>query len=119
MTDVASVFASPVVLGKSTAFGIVASTVFESGLVVVGYDVATASSLSFSIGALLLGFGMTVWATTVWIGDAFGAFLSLSVDDRTWSKRDAAAAFSIITVVGFGAMIGSVATTLVIRSIVS
>ena len=119
MTDAASVFASPTALVKSTAVGIVASSVFQIGLVIVGYDVATASSLSFSIGALLLGFGMTVWATTVWIGDAFGAFLSLKVDDRTWSKRDAAAAFSIITVFGFGAMIGSVATTLLIRSIVS
>ena len=117
LTDPHRLWAEPRRLGKALAVGAALGVLLPIAFVLAGDRVAVASSTGFSIGALILGFGLTIWATTVWMGDAFETFLGTAVGDTEWSKGGAAVAFSLITAVGVGIMAGSVAGTLLLRSL--
>jgi hypothetical protein len=117
LTESARFWAPPRQLGGALLVGIAIGLVLPPGFVLAGDRVAVASSTGFALGALVLGFGLTIWATTVWMGDVFETFLRTTVGDTEWSKEGGAVAFSLITALGVGMMLGSVASTVVLRAL--
>ena len=81
----------------------------------VGFGTADASATAFSLGALVFGFGLTTWATSLLIGNALQVFLRSS---SRWSRERAASAFSVLTALGLGAMVGASLATVVVQALV-
>lgn len=100
---------------RAALLGVFGGALLTLALFLTGGEVRTASSTAFALGALVFGFGLTVWASTVWIGDAIEAYLAQAVGDTDWSKERAGAAFSLLTVAGFGAMVGASLVTALLR----
>jgi len=115
LTERAAAWAPVRQLGAALGIGVVAGALLAFGFVTTGSSVHVASETAFSIGALVFGFAIAVWATTVWIGDAFAAYLEIAVGDTEWSKQSAGAAFSLLSALGLGAMVGSSLATALLR----
>lgn len=104
-------------LGRAAVLGLLAGGTIAIGLVATGSTVQDSSSTAFALGALVMGFGLTTWATSIWLGDVLETFLVTTETGSDWTKADAVTAFSVITMVGGGAMVGSVLVTLAMWSL--
>ena len=103
------------VLGKVGAGGFAGGAVLTVTFLVLGSPLAQASATAFSLGTLLFGFGLATWATALWIGRPLRALFARR--GSSWNRENAARAFSIVTVLGVGGMLGSVAATLLLGAV--
>ncbi len=85
--------------------GFVIGAVLTVILALSGSGDSDGSAVVFSLGALVFGFGLTTWATALLVGDAIEGALS---GRSGWTREAAARAFSIVTVLGFGSMVGAI-----------
>ncbi len=104
------------VLLKVGSGGFGGGAILTVALVAVGSPLADASASAFSLGTLFFGFGLATWATALWIGDALQAFFGRK--GSNWNRENAARAFSIVTVLGVGGMLGAMVVTIVLGALV-
>ncbi|WP_245634102.1 DUF7268 family protein [Halalkalicoccus paucihalophilus] len=68
--------------------------------------------LAFSLAALVFGFGLTVWAGTLLLGESLAGMHAML--DRDWSAADTRRAMAILTVVGAAGMVSASVTTILL-----
>lgn len=99
------------ILARSAVFGAVSGSGLTIVLAIIGQSQSEASAVAFSLAALVFGFGLTVWASTLLLSESLrGMHAAL---DRDWNATNTRQAMAVLTVFGAAGMIGaSVATTL-------
>ncbi|MFB6267814.1 MAG: hypothetical protein ABEI31_09165 [Halodesulfurarchaeum sp.] len=117
MTDPDALGARPGLLARAAAVGLVAGAGGTVVLVLLGRSMLDASTLVFALAALVGGFGLTSWATTLWLGDVVEAVLREAEGDTGWTKGGANVAFSLLTALGGGGMVGVAVATAVLSTL--
>jgi hypothetical protein len=101
------------VLARAALLGVVAGGALVAAFALAGHTPREASTVGFSLAALVFGFGLTAWSATLLLGES----LSAAHDnlDRDWSAADTREAMAVLAVAGAAAMAGAVAVTMAIR----
>ncbi|ADJ13879.1 DUF7268 family protein [Halalkalicoccus jeotgali] len=90
--------------------------VVGGGLVIVfiiaGWSRGDASDVAFSLSALVFGFGLTVWASTVLLSESLAGMHTTL--DREWSAADTRRAMAVLTVLGAAGMVSASIMTILL-----
>ncbi|MCL7418086.1 MAG: hypothetical protein M8354_09645 [Halalkalicoccus sp.] len=100
------------VLARAALLGAVVGGGLVLAFVVAGWSRSDASAVAFSLAALVFGFGLTVWAGTLLLGESLAGMHATL--DRDWSAADTRRAMAILTVVGAAGMVSASVTTILL-----
>jgi hypothetical protein len=100
------------VLARAAAIGAAAGAVLVVALVLSGSTPRSATALAFSLAALVLGFGVTVWSAVLLLGETLAA--AHDALDRDWSAADTRQAMAVLAVAGAAGMVGAVVVSAVL-----
>lgn len=99
-------------LAHAALLGAVVGGGLVVAFVVAGWSRNDASAVAFSLAALVFGFGLTVWASTLLLGESLtGMHATL---DRDWSGADTRQAMAILTVCGAAGMVSASVMTILL-----
>ncbi|MFC7044391.1 hypothetical protein ACFQH6_02290 [Halobacteriaceae archaeon GCM10025711] len=93
---------------RAAALGLLFGVLAVPALLFGGQPSVEANTIAFSLGALLFGFSVTVWAGTAMLGTTFEVAYSYLAPDGDWTAADTRQAMALITVFGASVMVGSV-----------
>jgi hypothetical protein len=93
-------------IGVGVAVGVVAS----AGLLAVSSP-RSATDTAFALGALVLGFGVTAWSGAIGLGNSIERMQEYRDGESRWTQAGARRAFAVLTWVGLGWAMGSVAAS--------
>ena len=71
-----------------------------------------ATDTAFALGALVLGFGVTAWSGTVGLGESIERMQSYRDGESGWTQAGAREAFAVLTWIGTGWALGSIAASI-------
>ena len=72
----------------------------------------SASAVAFSLAALVFGFGLAAWATTLLLGTTLSAMAETV--DADWTVAGTRQAMAVLAALGGGAMVGTALATAVL-----
>ncbi|EMA40171.1 DUF7268 family protein [Halococcus hamelinensis] len=99
--------------GTAAAAGVVAGGLAVLGLTVVR-PLDFASTQTFAVGALVLGFGVLGWSGSVLAGRGVESLQAYLDADTDWTEADSRRAMTRVSGFGVGVMVGVVVTTVAI-----
>jgi len=70
-----------------------------------------ATDTAFALGVLVLGFGVTAWSGAIGLGNSIERMQEYRDGESRWTQAGARRAFAVLTWVGLGWAIGSVAAS--------
>ena len=73
----------------------------------------TATDTAFALGILVAGFGVAAWSGTIALGNSIERLQEHRDSDSEWTQAGARQAFAVLTWVGFGWTVASVAASAV------
>lgn len=99
-------------LARAAVFGAVGGGGLVLVLVVAGWSRSNASAVAFSLAAIVFGFGLTVWATTLLLGESLAGMHATL--DRDWNAADTRRAMAILTIIGAIGMVSASVMTILL-----
>lgn len=94
-------------VGGAAVVGLVAAMLAAGVVTIVTGDAEGATELVFSLGTLILGFGVVGWAGSVMAGQGFENLQKHLSTGSQWTERDSRRAMSRIGGFGAGGMVGA------------
>ncbi|WP_122089168.1 DUF7268 family protein [Halalkalicoccus subterraneus] len=99
-------------LTRAVTFGAIGGGGLVIVFVVAGWSRSDASAVAFSLAALVFGFGLTVWASTLLLGESLAGMHATL--DRDWNAADTQWAMAILTIVGAAGMVSASVVTILL-----
>ncbi len=92
------------------AVGVAAGVVASAGLLAISSPKG-ATDTAFALGALVLGFGVTAWSGAIGLGNSIERLQEYRDGESRWTQAGARRAFAVLTWVGLGWVVGSIAAS--------
>lgn len=100
------------VLARAALLGAVVGGGLVVVFVVAGWSRSDASAVAFSLAALVFGFGLTVWASTLLLGESLAGMHATL--DHDWKAADTRQAMAILTIIGASGMVSASVVTILL-----